>query len=579
MINHLLEQSKNLYTEEQQKQLVPLFFVMLLGALLEAVGVSAIVPFVAFITQEDFASQALLVGRLYAYSGVSSNSQFALFCIAGLVVFYLLKAIYLAFEVRIQARFIGQCKKETQKKAIRTLLEKPYPFYLSKNTAEIQKLLVVDINKVFQVQHQILGLLTELCVFMCVTAALFLIDPGMSLCVLAILSLTVVWISFSIRPKLHNAGNVVMANEKLRSRWIAQGLEGIKEVKHMQAEEFIAQQADHAEEKIYQGEQTQRILNNVPRILIETVCICGMLVILAVMVLLGKELSALLPAVSAFAMAAVKLLPGANKITAAVAATIYNMPALDHVVELLNKHDSSEIRLPAGYAGNPSDSSLPYDIVFTNVTYTYPDAEESVLKDVSLSIKHGEMVGIIGPSGTGKTTFADLLMGLLPPDAGTIAVYGKIGYIPQALFMLDDTVRANVAFGVPLADVSDEKIWYCLEEAQLADHFRNLACGLDTGIGERGVRLSGGQIQRIAIARALYRDPDILVFDEATSALDLETETAIMDAVKEMHGKRTIVIIAHKSGVLADCDVVYRVSDGKIKELDREKLDGDQNAR
>ena len=175
------------------------------------------------------------------------------------------------------------------------------------------------------------------------------------------------------------------------------------------------------------------------------------------------------------------------------------------------------------------------------------------------------MIGIVGASGAGKTTFADIMLGILEPDSGQVTIHGSaIGYIPQFTFMLDDTVRANVAFGVEPEMIDDKLVWECLAEAQIADYFRSVPEGLDTRVGERGIRLSGGQVQRIGIARALYRKPDILVFDEATSALDLETEAAIIESVNRLHGIKTMVIIAHKSGVLADCDVIYRVVEGKL---------------
>ncbi|MBR5383112.1 MAG: ABC transporter ATP-binding protein, partial [Clostridia bacterium] len=530
-----------------------------------------IVPFITIITREDYLVSSSVLGRLYALSGASSPDRFALICIFVLIGIYLLKAVYLYFEYSLQARFISGCKKETQGRLIRSLLSRPYAFFLDKNSAEIQKVLVTDLNKVFQVQQLLLLMFTELIISILVMIALFFIDPVMSLCVLLIVAATVVWIGLRLRPKLHDAGDVVIRSEKKRSRWISQGLAGIKEVKHLHAEDYIAEQVCSTEGDICRGEQVQRKLNNVPRVLIEAVCVCGMLLVLAVMMLSGRTLSSLLPAVSAFAMAAVKLLPGANRVTTAAAAAVYNLPALEHVTDILKEEGHGAVEAAVhGYTVLPGEESDGDDVVFSHVTYGYPGNGINVLDDVSLRIRHGEMIGIIGASGAGKTTFADLMMGLLLPHSGEVAVYGSIGYIPQDLFMLDDTVRANVAFGVPAEDVSDEKVWHCLEEAQLADHLRGIGSGLETEVGERGIRLSGGQVQRLGIARALYRNPDILVFDEATSSLDPETEAAVIEAVNGMHGSRTIVIISHKSGILSDCDRIFRVTDGKLI-LDEQK--------
>lgn len=564
MLRNYWEQSKDLYTGTQKKQLVLLFVIMVFGALLEAVGVSAIVPFITIITRDDFLETSPVLGRLYALSSASSPAQFALICVFLLIGIYLLKAVYLYFEYSLQAGFISRCKKEAQGRLIRSLLSRPYAFFLDKNSAEIQKVLVTDLNKVFQVQQLLLLMITELIISILVMIALFFIDPVMSLCVLLIVSATVAWIGLRLRPRLHDAGDSVIRNEKKRSRWISQGLAGIKEVKHLHAEAFIAEQVCSTEAEICRGEQVQKKLSNIPKVLIEAVCVCGMLLVLAVMMLSGRSLSSLLPAVSAFAMAAVKLLPGANRVTTAGAAAVYNLPALEHVTAILRGEDPGTEETLRGYTVLPQKEGCD-DVVFSHVTFGYPGSETNVLEDVSLCIRRGEMVGVIGTSGAGKTTFADLMMGLLSPRSGEVTVCGSIGYIPQDLFMLDDTVRANVAFGVPAEDVSDEKIWRCLEEAQLADHLRGIGTGLETEVGERGVRLSGGQIQRIGIARALYRDPDILVFDEATSSLDPETEAAVIEAGSCMHGKRTIVIISHKYGILADCDTVYRVRGGQVE--------------
>lgn len=247
---------------------------------------------------------------------------------------------------------------------------------------------------------------------------------------------------------------------------------------------------------------------------------------------------------------------------------VYNIPVLENIVTPLRENRKNTEKVNCNtekYAVQPRSGNEIYDIVFNHVSFAYPGTDRKILDDVSFKAEHGKMVGISGVSGAGKTTFADIMLGILEPDSGSVVIHTNgIGYIPQFTFMLDDTIRANVAFGIEPDKILDELVWECLVEAQLADYIKTIPDGLDTRVGERGIRLSGGQVQRIGIARALYRKPDILVFDEATSALDLETEAAIIDAVNRLHGKKTMVIIAHKSGVLADCDVIYKVVEGKM---------------
>ncbi len=221
------------------------------------------------------------------------------------------------------------------------------------------------------------------------------------------------------------------------------------------------------------------------------------------------------------------------------------------------------------------------DIFLTNVSYTYPNKKEPVLENVNLKIAHGESVGIIGVTGAGKTTLVDLILGLLKPQTGAVC-YGTldiaqdyaqwqkhIGYIPQNIYLVDDTIRNNVALGVEKERIDDTRVWKALEDAQLADFVRTLEDGLDTVIGERGVRISGGQRQRIGIARALYNDPEILFLDEATSALDNETEKALMDAVNALGKKKTLIIVAHRLTTIEHCDRVFRVKDRTVQEVER----------
>ena len=568
MINHFIQQLKILLNQKQKRQLAVLFVVMLIGAFLEAFGVSVIVPFVAVITRDDFIEKIPFLSRIFHSFGFSSPPRFALACMAVLVLIYLVKTAYLVFEFRLQAKFVSECKFRTQDRLVKAFLDKPYAYYLTKNSSEMHKLLVSDLNKVFQVLQQLLAMVTEFVVSVILLITLFIIDPVMSACVMFIIGVIVFIISCFIRPRLDDAGKIVIANERMRSRWISQGFAGIKEIKHMHAENFVAGKIGETGKQISEGERVRQVLGSIPRIIIETSCVCGMLGVLVLMMFMGKTLESLLPAVSAFAMVAIKLMPAANRFTSTIGTVVYNMPALDNIVAPLK--ESSENTEEANcrnsmYIVKPRLESDVHDIIFSHVSFSYPKTGKIILDDVSFKAEHGKMIGIVGVSGAGKTTLADIMLGILKPDSGRVTIHGSaIGYIPQFTFMLDDTVRANVAFGVEPEMIDDQLVWECLAEAQIADYFQSVPDGLDTRVGERGIRLSGGQVQRIGIARALYRKPDILVFDEATSALDLETEAAIIESVNRLHGKKTMVIIAHKSGVLANCDIIYKVVEGNL---------------
>ena len=279
----------------------------------------------------------------------------------------------------------------------------------------------------------------------------------------------------------------------------------------------------------------------------------------------------LIPSLSAFAMAAIKLLPNINRIVAATNQISFLEPALDSIIKTLKEFQNESVEESVCI----KEISVQRDIELHNITFHYPDSNKLILNHANMKIQVGHSVGIIGPSGAGKTTAVDIILGLLKPQEGQILVDGEnvlenkeawlkhVGYIPQTIFMLDATIRENIIFGNDVEN-DEVRLWNALEDAQLADFVRSLPDGLETAIGERGVRLSGGQRQRIGIARALYRNPDVLIFDEATSALDNDTEEAIMEAINALHGKKTMIIIAHRLSTIRECDSVFQVEDGKI---------------
>lgn len=572
-------------TEKQKKKMILLIIVMLAGALLEAVGLSAMVPFVTIMTQEGAVDRIPIANTILSMIGITSDTGKIIICIILMMIIYVFKALYLLNEYRLQVSFVSDCRRDLHDRTAIALLEKPYVFFLSKNTAEMHRALTTDIAKVSQVIEETLTLLTEIIIGLTLIVVLFMIHPAMSASTLLLVILTIVTINLYVRSRLYYAGTASSQSGTLHTKWISQGFGGIKEVKHLHAEKYVAMQLGETEKILAKSEAQKNYLRRMPRVIVETLCICGMLGILSIMVLLGESLLHLLPIVSAFAMAALKLLPSADRITAAVSGLNFNLPALDNLTEILTK--DHEVLFQEGIISG-TDSGLPVPapeesgmstldrsnsnlaVCFRNVSFRYPGTEADVLENVSLEIPFGMTIGIVGPSGAGKTTFADLLLGLLTPDSGEIFVNAKcIGYIPQNLFMLDDTVRANVTFGTTGGEARDDQVWSCLEEAQVAEHFRSVPEGLDMRIGERGTRLSGGQVQRIGIARALYRRPDVLVLDEATSALDPETEAAVMETVISLHGRRTIIIVAHGEAPLTCCDRVYKVHDGKLSELER----------
>lgn len=562
-----------LLNRHQKNRVIILFFMMLIGAGFEVLGVSMMLPLVSAVMNEKIITENEICAWICMVFGITDHMGFVIWCIVALVVIFIVKAVYLTFEYSIQYRFVFNNRFMTQSRLLEAYLRRPYEYFLSAKSGEIVRIVQEDAGNAFDMLTVILGFATEVVVSAAVILTIFIINPFMTIFVALSLLILMAVISRCIRPLLRREGETYQKTYAETNKWLLQSISGIKEVKVTQTENFFLDNFVKYGQKMVNAARWNSTLQNVPRNLIELVSVCSMMVVLGIMVATGHAMDSLLPSLSAFVMAAVKLLPSANRMVASVTQVTFYEPALDNMLENL------EVLEEDFSADNKVAGKLPFtkEILLKGIDYAYPGGEKKIFDKAELLIPAGSSIGIVGASGSGKTTAVDILLGLLRPQAGQILVDGvdvlsdmpgwlaHIGYIPQMIFMLDGTVRANVMFGHSDDGHADEKVWAALEEAQMADFVRSLPKGIDTAIGERGVRLSGGQRQRIGIARALFTNPDVLILDEATSALDNETEEAIMQAINSLHGKKTMVIIAHRLTTIEGCDMVYHVEDKKFR--------------
>lgn len=551
---------KTLLDEEEKRKIPVLGLITIFGAFLEMLGVSMAVPLVTAI--------------------LGKGRETALKYIVLMVLVFLGKELFLIFETRYRTNFVYESRLRMQKKVLHAVLGKPYEYFLSEGTPEILRLIQNDVAGTYSLLMTLLSLVSESVVTAALIIAVLRIEPLMTVLIACILAVLITVIIKCIRPVLKKQGEESRKNRTAAYKWLLQSIYGIKEIKVSSRESYFEESYARAGDNAVEAEKKYAMISSIPRSIIELGCVCSALGALAVMILMGRDMETLVPAAAAFAVAAVRLMPAAYRLVNTAGAAAYHGPGMDRLLQVLAANDASgkhreadgaAERSPEGAAA--SRITLDREVCLDHVTYRYPESGELVLENASLTVPAGSTVGITGISGAGKTTAADLLLGLLPPQSGQVLAdgtdiqtnlagwFGLAGYIPQSIFLLNGTIRENVVFGAE--EDSEEKVWKALEEAQLADFVRKQPDGLETKVGERGIRLSGGQRQRVGIARALYTDPAFLVFDEATSSLDTETESAILSSLKALHGKKTLVIIAHRPQTTENCDVIYRIENGQ----------------
>ena len=565
-------------SKHQKFRIIQLTALMMIGGLLETCSVSLILPFMDAVMEPEQAMEKWYAQLFCRMLGIEAPRTYLIVLAIALAVLYIVKNVYLIIEHNVQHRFVYGNMFSLQERLLDTFIHRPYEYFLHVSSGDVIRIIRDDTREAFNLLIDLLSLFTELVVSLMLAAAIFVIMPVVTLCIAALLLVIMFFIFAILKPIMHRMG----VNQRIcaagMNKWLLQSIQGIKEMKVMQKEGFFRESYNHYGRAYVRSLRWSQTLGTVPRFIIEGVCMGAMFVVIAVLIGSGAELQSIIPMLTAIAMAAIRLLPSVNRISGALNKISYGEPMLDKVIENMRILEEEPSQASAEERNGPAVPKLRHTLDFEHITYHYPNAEESVLSDASMVIRRGESVGIVGPSGAGKTTSVDIILGLLSPQGGRILVDGvdtkndlsawlsQIGYIPQMIFMLDDTIRANVAFGVSEREVDDEQVWHTLREAALEEFVRSLPEGLDTQIGERGVRLSGGQRPRIGIARALYQDPGVLIFDEATSALDSETESAIMESIHGLRGTKTMIIIAHRITTIDACDHIFRVEHGKIKQ-------------
>lgn len=579
MSRDLLKKLSAILDRGQKIRILGLMVLILIGGLLETASASLILPLVSAILDEEKFAENRYVMQIRELLGIESIRTFTLCMLGFIIAIYIFKAVFLILQTYLLARFANRNRARCTTNLLWQFLHRPYEYYLYAETSDIIRTIYGDMDNIFNLLLQCMNFASELMVSLCLGVFLLITDWKMCLLMVLLLGVLTLINVKVIKKHLNIAGEGSRITQAGMYKWILQGASGIKDVKVLRREYYFTDRYSDSAEGYADNQIKYNVLTNLPRLLIEAVAILGILIYVMISMLMGVNIASLMTTIAAFAVAAMRLLPSVNRLNTYIANIAYFEPALDFIYENVNTKGLSEENVLITH--NPTEEYVPAltfkdTIELRDITFAYPNTDKNIFTHADMTVPIGASVGVVGASGAGKSTIVDIMLGLLEVKSGEILCDGidaiehysewlsHIGYIPQTIYMLDDSIRRNIAFGVDDSDIDDDRVWAVLKEAQMMDFVKDLPDGLDAQIGERGVRISGGQRQRLGIARALYHNPQILIFDEATSALDNDTETAIMDAIDSLHGQKTMVIIAHRLRTIENCDIIYEVKDEKI---------------
>ncbi len=563
-----------LFDSKERRSLVLTFFGMLIMGFLEVAGIASIAPFMAVVSNPEVIMTNDFLQFTYQLFDFHSENEYLVGL--GVVVLVLLtfSNVFAAFMSWWMTYFVSMQAHRLAKRLLKQYLSQSYIFFLNRNTADLGKNILNEVNRsVSGVILPVLQVLSKLVITFFVLGLLFVVNTVIAISVIVILGLSYGLIYKLVRKRLHRIG--VLSSDAILQRFKVtnEAISGIKDLKLRGSEiEFVKRFSTpskaHAE---YSAQST--VISTLPRYILETIAFGGIVAIIIYMIASGSNSGKVIPVISLYALAGYKLLPALQQVYAGITQARYNLPALDILIDDFSSSCNETDLVKTTVETINFDKSLE----LKDIGFSYPNNKYPVIENLDLNILLHTTVGLVGPTGSGKTTLVDILLGLLPPESGHICIDGieitlhnisayqkNIGYVPQSIYLMDDSIERNIAFAIPDDEIDIDRVYKSAQLAELDVFIQSLPDGYQTIVGERGVRLSGGQRQRIGIARALYNDPEILVLDEATSALDGITENVIMGAIHNLSQKKTIIMIAHRISTLKECDVIYMLNNGRI---------------
>ncbi len=569
----LFKKSWQFFTYKQKRYAIFIFALMFFAMILESLSVGIILPLTSILLKgnmdisflPNFFESQLPTGKKLIYLGLLIT-----------ILVFLIKNLLLVFNLWQQTKFLRNMHFEITNKLFKYYLKSEYLFFLQNNSAHLYRNLTDIISAFVSYTKAYMIFFTEIIVFMGIAFILFYIDfLGTTLILFSvgivsflIYILTIGKISFFGKQRNIVGGEL--------NKHLLQGMASAKDVKILDRENDLIEQVDKNVFKMTRLNQIMQFITGLPRFSFEVLMILAFSLLIFVMIKTNREMIDIIQYLGVFAVASFRIVPGASRLLNSFQSIKYIEPSVKILLEEFEPKNFSNLNKK----NEENKSTLPLkfqkEINIKNLSFSYPSRKEFSLSKLSMSIKKGDFVGIIGETGSGKSTLINLIIGLLKPSQGEVEVdqlnidsnlsgwYKKIGYVPQSIYLTDDTIRRNIAFGLNENDIDDSLIKESIVKANLEEFIKNLPNGLDTIVGEKGIRLSGGQQQRIGIARALYRDPEILILDEATSSLDQLTEKKIMESIQFLKRKKTLIIVTHRLSTVQNCDRILFIEKGKI---------------
>ena len=565
----LLKKILEILPAKDKMKLVVLLVLILLGGVLEIFSIGLIAAFVSVVLDPNILFNIEWLNPLLKFLGVETSRDILVYGSILLIFIFLFKNTYIIFYKYLKARFVYNRYRSISTRLFEVYMHTPYAFHLRRNSADLIRNVSTEAENITsRVIMPLLQITSEGVMILGLALLLIIVEPVVTLVSLLLLGGTSFFILKMIKSRMNYYGEEAFRERAGMIKAVNEGVGGLKDVTVMNRQNWFILRFQKSVDLLTRSHIFRDVIRQSARPVLETVAIAGMLIITIFLMWEGRSIASLASVLALFALSIQRLLPAMN-----IMVNDYNVfryyshsvtPIHDDLMSLQKKKFDIE------------KIAFKEKIELSNVTYAYPETERDVLKNISLIINKGSAVGIVGSTGSGKTTLVDVVLGLLSPQKGVVKVDGEeieekmsgwqknIGYIPQVIYLSDDTIKNNVAFGVPEEEIDEDRVWSCLEAAQLDKFTKELSQGVDTFIGERGVRLSGGQRQRIGIARALYNNPEVLVMDEATSSLDNVTEKFVIDAIEKLKKGRTLIIIAHRLSTVKNCDNLYVIKEGEV---------------